>query len=516
MLILPRLLLVLILACAAAIVVLRFLYPLPKHAEDSPSKAIPISTETRLGAAVERLATGASGASGVMPLVDGRDAFASRILLSRAAENSIDVQYYIWQTDTTGWLLLDELRQAAERGVRVRLLLDDNGIPGLDDVLAALDALPNAQVRLFNPFTLRRPKFASYLFDFPRLNRRMHNKSFTVDGAVTVIGGRNVGDIYFAYGDETKYFDLDVLAAGKAAKDVSDTFDLYWKSASVYPASAILPKSENGLKRLAEEGTAARQSTSASSYNEAIEASSLLEGLRTGAADLEWTTVQLIADDPQKGLGDVEEDQLLIGRLSKLLGMPERNIDLVSAYFIPGDRGTELLTKFAEEGVETRVLTNSLESTDVIPVHSAYMKYRRTLLDAGVELRELRSRPTAPSGSFAERMLAGSKASLHAKTFAIDDKRIFIGSFNFDPRSARLNSEMGFLIESPNIARMLRTALTGNSSDYLVRKNDLGSLEWIERDTSGSERLHETEPYTSLAERLTVRVLSWLPVEWML
>lgn len=511
-----RIALVIILASAAFIVVMRLLYPLPEDAARPYSRSIPMSPNSTLGAAVSRSADPASGSSGVLPLVDGRDALAARVLLARAAEVSIDVQYYIWQRDVTGWILLDELRQAAERGVRVRLLLDDNGIPGLDRELAAFDALPNVEVRLFNPFTLRSPKLASYLFDFPRLNRRMHNKSFTVDGAVTVIGGRNIGDIYFAFGDGTKYFDLDVIAAGQAATDVATSFDLYWNSASVYPASVILPPSAAGLQGLVEAGRAARGSVAGSAYLDTIRSSRMVLDLLAGGADLEWTTVQLVADDPRKGLGEIDESDLLIGRLPGLLDEPERSLDLVSAYFIPGKRGTDLLTELARNGVATRVLTNSLDSTDVTPVHGAYMKYRPALLDAGVTLRELRSRPSAPAGSLAENMLAGSAASLHAKTFAIDDKRIFIGSFNFDPRSARLNSEMGFLIESPMIATMLRTALDADTNSYLVRQSESGELEWVQTGSDGIISRYDAEPNTSMMKRATATLLSWLPVEWML
>ena len=215
-----RFLLILGIVAGFAILALRLTHPLPDLPRGEASSAIPPSEETALGAGLMPLMAEHENLSGVVPLADGRDALAARILLARAAQETIDVQYYIWQTDTTGWLLLEELRAAAARGVRVRMLLDDNGISGLDNVLADLDAMDNVEIRIFNPFTMRNSKMLSYAFDFFRLNRRMHNKSMTVDGVATVIGGRNIGDIYFAYGEGTAYFDLDVLVVGPAARDV--------------------------------------------------------------------------------------------------------------------------------------------------------------------------------------------------------------------------------------------------------------------------------------------------------
>src|SRR6056297_1779245 len=258
-------------AClAVAIVVLRVLFPLPNQTERTDSSRIPASDGTALGAGVAKAAEAHPDESGVWPLADGREAYAARVLLARHAEQSIDLQYYIWQTDTTGWLLLDEVRKAAERGVRVRMLLDDNGIPGLDNVLADLDAMENVEIRIFNPFTMRSPKLLSYAFDFFRLNRRMHNKSMTFDGAATVIGGRNIGDIYFAYGEGVAYFDFDALAVGPAAAEVSENFDAYWTSGASYAAADVLPPSEGGLDEMAAAVAEAEESSRGSDYAAAV------------------------------------------------------------------------------------------------------------------------------------------------------------------------------------------------------------------------------------------------------
>jgi putative cardiolipin synthase len=503
---------------ALAILVLRLLFPLPPLPGISVSADARPVEDTALGKAILPLAERYPGMSGVTMLTDGRDALAARVLLARTAESTLDVQYYIWQDDTTGWILLDELRAAAERGVRVRLLVDDNGIPGLDAELAGLDALPNAEVRIFNPFTLRSPKLLSYAFDFFRLNRRMHNKSFTADGVATILGGRNVGDIYFAYGEGTHYFDLDVLAAGPAAEEVTVDFEAYWTSDSAYPAELIIPPAPAGLDSLKAKAEAATKSAAATPYTQTIRSSPFVKSLLEGTSRLDWARTTLLSDHPLKGLGQASGDLLLLSQLIGRLGKPERSVDLVSAYFIPGEAGTRELASMAAAGVKTRILTNALEATDVPPVHSAYVRYRPTLVDAGVEMLELRAHQNIPREFELAHMIIGSTSSLHSKTISIDRERIFIGSFNFDPRSAALNTEMGLLIESPVLADSFSTLLdrTATSASYRLRRNAAGALEWVETRADGSQTLHTLEPKTTLPLRAYVTFLSWLPIEWML
>lgn len=511
-----RILLVLIGLFVLLAVALRVTHPLPDRSGIEHSVAMAPTTTTRLGAAKLSAAAGRPDLSGVAALADGREALAARALLARAAEASIDVRYYIWQADTTGWLLLHEMHAAAERGVRVRFLLDDNGVPGLDNVLSALDAHPNIEVRLFNPFTLRRPKVLSWVFDFPRLNRRMHNKSMTVDGAVSIVGGRNIGDIYFAYGDGPAYVDLDVLAVGPIAEDTSRDFDRYWASASAYPAGLLLSPAEDGLAELAASAVAARQSLLGSEYLEAIDRSPLVAQVLAGEDILEWTEVTIVSDDPAKGLGRIEREGLLLGQMQALLPQAESRVDLVSAYLVPGTVGTELLADLARSGVAVRLVTNALEATDVLPVHSGWIRYRPQLLEAGVTILELRARPGWAQGQGIAELFAGSSASLHAKTLAVDEARIFIGSFNFDPRAAALNTEMGVLIESPAIAAELTRRLDRQDAVYEVRRAADGSLRWLEARETGEVIEHRTEPNAGIVQRGLVRFLSWLPIERLL
>ena len=510
-----RFLLKTLVVLALAIFALRWIFPLPDLPSENASVAIPASEETELGRAFLPLMAEHEGKSGIIPLVDGRDALVSRILLARAAQETIDVQYYIWQTDTTGWLLLDELRMAAERGVRVRMLLDDNGIPGLDNVLADLASMENVEIRLFNPFTLRQPKLLSYAFDPFRLNRRMHNKSMTADGVATIIGGRNIGDIYFAYGEGTAYFDYDVLAVGPGAADVSQDFDRYWTSGSSYEALDILAPSNGGLAELASAVEQATQSSRGSEYAKVLNEGPVISRLLAGEDLYEWTTVKLLSDDPAKGLGEADASDLLLGRLTEIMGRPESSLDIVSAYLIPGVGGTALFKDFIDSGVETRFVTNSLEATDVPIVHSAWMGYRDELVRAGAEILELQARPGITDATSLSQILTGSQSSLHAKTFAVDGERIFIGSFNFDPRSAALNTEMGFLVDSPQIARALSETLDQANVFYEVSENADGQIQWT-GTVDGTEKIWTEEPNTTTMQRLKVKFMSYLPFEWVL
>lgn len=485
---------------------------LPDLAGRTQSQAIAdTDAATTLGRAIAPQARAHPGRSGVVALADGRGAFAARALLADAAERSLDVQYYLWRTDLSGTLLAEALRRAAGRGVRVRLLLDDNNTGGTDALLAALDAHPNIEVRLFNPFVHRGLRALDYLLDFPRLNRRMHNKSFTADNQVTVVGGRNVGDSYFGADQAVLFTDLDVMAAGPVVREVSADFDRYWASASSYPLDRLLapgapaawpPAADDGAQR--------------ADYLAAVARSPLVRELLDGTLEFEWARVQVVSDDPAKGLGRHARETQLPQRLREVIGTPARELQLVSAYFVPTDAGRDALVRLAGQGVRVSVLTNSLEATDVAVVHAGYARHRAALLRAGVALYELKGAPGTPPQA-GLRFGGSSAASLHAKTFAVDGARVFVGSFNFDPRSARLNTEMGFVIDSPRLAQRVAGAFRGEipRRAYEVRLDGEGGLEWVERTGQG-QRVYRDEPLTSPWKRLALRLLSWLPIDWLL
>jgi putative cardiolipin synthase len=510
----------LVLACvAAAVVGCGTLPPLPSLAQRTASTAFTDTGATRLGAVIAPLAQAHPALTGIYPLAEGRDAFAARTLLAQHAERSLDLQYYIWRNDLTGVLMLDALRAAAARGVRVRLLLDDNNTAGLDPTLAALDRDPNIEVRLFNPFPMRAWRGLGYLTDFSRLNRRMHNKSFTADNQATIVGGRNIGDEYFGAADDVLFADLDVIAIGPAVQAVSQDFDRYWNSASAYPIGTLVDAAAVGATPpLAERAAALRREPAAQAYLQAVRTLPFVEQLAQRRLPLEWGTARLVSDDPAKVRGEGTAQARVGVRLRALLGEPQRQLDLVSPYFVPGKASTAELAAIAGRGVAVRVLTNSLEATDVAAVHAGYAKWRRELLQAGVTVYELRREGAQPQPE-PERggRFGSSSSSLHAKTFAVDRQRIFVGSFNVDPRSLELNTEMGLVIDSPTLAAALDTRLSQSTPAhaYQVRIEPDGKMVWIERTGQGVVR-HDSEPGTGFWKRAGVRILSWLPIDWLL
>lgn len=456
--------------------------------------------------------------TGVHALHEGAGAFATRMLLANAAERTIDAQYYIWHQDLTGLLLLRALREAANRGVHVRLLLDDNGIAGLDPILAQLDRHPRIEVRLYNPFTVRQVKPANYLFDFFRLNHRMHNKSFTVDGVATVVGGRNVGDEYFGTGPQPAYVDLDVLATGQVVEAVSEDFQRYWASASAYPLDLIVRHRAADASPLDIAYGRVAATPQHAEYKKIIGRTAVVRRLLAGDLPLEWTDVMLVSDDPVKTLGGARPDQLLVGRLADLMGEVRGKLDVISPYFVPGERGVSEFLALEERGVNVRILTNSMEATDVLLVHAGYAKYRGELLAGGVELFELKARSAPTARRSDTGTLGSSGSSLHAKTFAADQERIYIGSFNFDPRSVQLNTEMGFLIESADMAtRMAESFDHGLTSvAYSLELDRGGNIRWRDRRPGLDDSLYASDPNTGAVKRAIVKALGWLPIQWML
>ena len=504
---------------------IRLLNPLPSLEDRVHSTALTDTADTALGQAVGPAIAAHPGLSGVHPLTDALSAFAARVHLARAAQRSLDVQYYIWHGDLSGTLLFDEVRAAADRGVRVRMLLDDNSTSGLDPTLASLDTHPNIQLRLFNPFVIRSPRFVGYLTDFPRLNRRMHNKSFTADNQATIVGGRNVGDEYFGAGDGALFADLDLVAVGPVVADVSASFDRYWASASAYPADRILPGSiRRGERVNSAEGSRAAPDLQASSYLQAARSSDYIQALLDQRLRFEWAPTRMASDDPAKGLGQAAPEAMLWPKLTALLGTPQRKLDLVSGYFVPTETGVETFERLARQGVKVTILTNALEATDVPIVHAGYAKWRPRLLKAGVRLFEMRN-PVPGDGIKRDVTALGSTGSgargagsaLHAKTFSVDGVRVFVGSFNFDPRSANLNTELGFVVESLALAARMDAALTEfiPRMTYEVKLSDAGTLIWLE-NAGGKMVRHDSEPGTSWRQRAAVAVLSMLPIEWLL
>jgi putative cardiolipin synthase len=357
------------------------------------------------------------------------------------------------------------------------------------------------------------------LTDFSRVNHRMHNKSFTVDNQVSVLGGRNVGNEYYGVGSGVEFADLDVLTVGPSVREVSAAFDRYWNSASAYPARGLVGAAAPGAEAaLQAQFAQIRAEPASADYLQALRTAPFVRELIEASLKFEWSRTQLVVDDPAKTLApDPQADQLLLTAVLGAMGHPRVSFDLVSPYFVPGSKGTEAIAALARSGVRVRVLTNSLSATDVGAVHAGYAKRRHALLSAGVKLYEIK--PTALSEVRpGDRYKGSSSSSLHAKTFAVDGEKVFVGSFNFDPRSALLNTELGLVVYNPVLARAVgrmfdEVAPTGA---YEVRLAADGStLQWTERTPQG-EIVHDTEPGTTAMRRLGVGIMSVLPIEWLL
>jgi len=460
-----------------------------------------------------------SDKSGVFPLIEADEAFAARMMLAKYAQRSLDVQYYIWRNDMTGTMLFEALHEAADRGVRVRLLLDDNNTNGSDPILLGLNSHDNIEVRLFNPFMLRKPRWWGFLTDFSRLNRRMHNKSFTADNALTIIGGRNIGDEYFGATDDVLFADLDILSAGAAVQDVSNDFDQYWRSASSYPLERVVrSKHSMPLFELRKKSAEIAASAGAQQYVESLRESPFITQLEQRNIDFEWLNVRMVSDDPRKGLGQAEKETLLVQQLQDIIGNPNIDVELISPYFVPTEAGVEAFAWLVRKGVDVKVLTNSLSATDVAAVHAGYAKRRKALLKSGVTLYEMQRHPTQVKRlKRKKRFLGSSGSSLHAKTFSVDRKHVFIGSFNFDPRSANLNTELGFVIDSPRLAQRINQAFYDEipAHAYQVKLTDSGRIYWTEQRDAGVQT-YTSEPNSSVWRRISVHMFSWLPIEGLL
>ncbi len=479
-----------------------------------PSRVVPVDESTVAAQAVRKLqAAGEVGekVSGAALLADGTEAFAARLSVLHMAQKSIDVQYYLYHQDPTGMIFSGLLWQAAERGVRVRLLLDDNEKRPGDYPLNVLDAHPNIEVRLYNPYYRRGGRWWQLLTGFWRLNHRMHNKSITVDNRLAIVGGRNIGDEYFAVDRRVNFNDLDVLAAGPVAEEVSAQFDAYWNSDLSWPLDTlkISRARREDAERARLQFMASVRELDESTYLTSLRETRIEDRLKAGTLPMTWAPMQVWSDEPnlETMREHADDDRLVINRLVGLFRGAEKSLHLVSPYFVPREVGTMALTGAAQRGVEVVVVTNTLAANDVLAVHSGYARYRGDLLAGGVQVFETKRAP----GVKPKLWSPSSRTSLHAKTFVVDGRWVFIGSFNLDPRSAWINSEMGVLIDSPVLAKQMIDGVTERLAlvTYQVILRD-GHYVWIDRAT-GLE--YTKEPDASWGRRFLARVLRLLPLD---
>jgi putative cardiolipin synthase len=443
------------------------------------------------GGALDELVASAEarhpGESAFHLVAQGTEAFVVRMQSARLASRSLDVQTYIWHADLTGGYLAQQLLESADRGVRVRLLVDDLDARAKNDGYAALAAHPNIEVRMFNPWVTRSGtlrKAGEGAMNFSRINRRMHNKSWIADNRIAIVGGRNVGDEYFGAGEDMNFIDLDFAMLGPVVRDASASFDKYWNSASAYPIESLDPESvsDEALVKLRARLADYLKEAESGRYAVALRGDDVVRKMIAGDWPMHWTAkYRFISDDPAKvTMKKRDAKRTHVGSaLLPVVESAESSISIVSPYFVPGDEVTAALVGAVGAGKPVRILTNSLMANDVAAVHGGYSRYRRPLLEGGVKLWELK--PLPGSGT-ASSMFGSSGASLHTKALSTDGRTLFVGSYNVDPRSTWLNCEQGVLVEDPLLTAEL---------DGIITRQTTGQYAW--RVTIGADGLSWTD-----------------------
>ncbi len=490
--------------------------------ESSTALAEPLLTQ--LGAHVAEMADAHPGLSGFRIVPVGVDGFLNRAQIIDKAEKTLDLQYYIFRSDETGRLLSAALARAAERGVRVRLLLDDGETESGDERVMALNGLPGIEVRVFNPFLYRGHSTAlrmtEFILDHARLDHRMHNKLLVVDNAAAMIGGRNVGNQYFQMDPDSQFADDDVFVAGPIVQRLSTIFDEFWNSALAIPAAALAD----------EHGSAARQAphdlgdlkNDGVDYGLALASGEPYAGMLSGRLPLEWARAEVLSDSPgkQEVVSGAAAGRLLMPAVIDAARAVQSELLVVTPYFVPTADEMHLFSELRERHVRVRVLTNSLESSATLLAHSGYAPWRSALLGLGVEINEVRSLLSYSRGSGQTSLISGyGTYALHAKLYVFDRQQLFIGSMNFDQRSKHLNTEVGLMIHSPILARQTAErfeAMTEPQNSYVLalRAPHSGAAPTLVWQTREAGRMVEywDEPARHPWHRLAVRVLSWLPI----
>lgn len=457
----------------------------------------------------------------VLLLSRGDAAFRARIDLIDLAERSIDVQYYTLEDDDIGRAMLTALGEAADRGVAVRLLLDDIGLVGREAMLAQFAAAHEAfELRVFNPTWLRSFRPFEYLARFPRANRRMHNKSLTVDGAASIVGGRNIGEAYFGKDETLRFTDLDVLAVGDVSEDTRGAFDRYWRSGIAFDI-ALLRGADARLSADERDNWSAAGRAALDRWRDRSErrGGGVVRALQNGQARDIPSAMRTIADPPGKVIGDLEEvGGTVAPEVLRLLSTAREDVLISSPYLIPGDAGMSVFRALRERGVAVTILTNSYAANDVAAVHVGYRDYRKPLLELGISLHEFKPDAGAKAWRYRDSLVGRSKAALHTKAFVIDGRMGFVGSFNLDPRSAMHNTEMGVVVDSAGFATDLRAnlELSLDQRAWQVVLTPSGSLEWHDRAEGDVPVVAQADPGTVLPQRVLLRLASWLPVDWLL
>lgn len=463
------------------------------------------------------------GQTAYLPLYDGFISIASRLHLIHNAKHHLDLQYYIWTDDEIGHLVLAELLKAADRGVQVRLLIDDQNGTQLDDTLLALSHHPNFKIRLFNPYKFRHFRALDYAFRMQAVNHRMHNKLIIADGAIAVTGGRNISREYFDASENFQFTDMDILFYGSAVPQANAVFLDFWNDELSYSVHQLLGTGSavqlRELRNLYEQNAKYKDK-----IRERVASAQEEVSIKLEQHPVQWVNAHFVADSPNKIRGNAETEQLIYQQMLNIMGEPKQHLELVSAYFVPTEKGMHALTNLAKNDIQIRVLTNSFLANDVPLVHAFYQKYRVDLLKSGVQLYEFkpyieRKRRTWYEVATGNVIPAKGKnaSSLHAKFFDIDGM-VFVGSFNFDPRSANLNTEVGLVLESEQLQNDVSQSLDQYLPQiaYQLKLNEDDELIWLDHQADGSVKTYTHDPETTKFQRFMMHAISYLPIEWMM
>ena len=462
----------------------------------SYSQAIHNPEDTSLGEYAALEVEASEGLSGFYPLQEGMQALGMRLRLAEQAEKSLDLQYFLMKNDTAGAVIANALLKAADRGVRVRFLLDDIFTTVPDDSFLLINQHPNIDIRIFNPVSRSGISALNFIGDFKQANRRMHNKSFTADNAISVVGGRNIADEYFELKTDSVFIDFDILAVGPIVTEISTSFDEYWNHSRALPIEQFIKaRQKDDLENVRGDIAEDLDKIYDTVYEKAF-SSQLLKHLATDRLPLFAAPARVIADSPDKLVNEINETHMRLAQdLGEIIWNAEKEAIFITPYYVPGAGGVQMIRDLVKKGVRVIIFTNSLASNNHVPVHAGYARYRHDVIRAGAELYEIRVN-AAREVSYSEG--GPEKLTLHSKVILIDRRLIFVGSLNLDPRSIELNAEMGLLIESESLIESLMKNSDKNleTTAYRVLVNDKGNLEW--HCTIDNQKVVETkEPLTS-------------------
>lgn len=502
---------------------------LPRVGPETPRYSNDIATvDTRLAQKIMPLAQQQPELTGYHTLYDPLEALAARLSLINKAEKTLDLQYYIWNNDHVGALAWRALIAAADRGVKIRLLIDDNNTRAMDGIYLALSQHQNIEIKFFNPYQFRQHRVLDLILNPRRLNRRMHNKTFIADQHIALIGGRNMSDEYFNVSDDYQFSDLDVLLVGQAVRDINQSFDDYWNHRYAYSVANIINPADHTLRydALKQQLETHYAQADVQQYLDLTQQSNNFEQWLNQELALDWVNAEVVKDSPDKIMAKAKKQQHVNFQLLQKVNPPQQQLDLVSAYFVPEKNGAKMLTDMAQRGVKVRVLTNSYAANDVPLVHAFYAKYRQQLLQSGVQLYEFlpaldRTAQNKNNAELAKKVKVSqaglSRSSLHAKLLAADQNQVFIGSFNFDPRSAYTNTEIGVILNSPKLAQTVHNTLDSNLNKYAYQLslNPSGELQW-NRITPVGIRTTQQEPRMTWWQKWGLHLVTWLPLEGLM